>query len=143
MLLLWKIRSLIKQLSLKTHHLCQWNHISNTSTRATGDWDFPCLCKCSGTTFRKWAELLNCCSKGSKLTLRISSTNHQGYTAEIMMPDHFSLQCMLIHNESISAQTLINIDVTDDAFIDSSFTHKHQFLTNFIHTSLNLKAFND
>ena len=59
------------------------------------------------------------------------------------MPDHFSLQCILIHNEPIPAQILININVTDDAFIDSSFTHKHQFLTNLIHTLLNLKAFND
>ena len=42
-----------------------------------------------------------------------------------MMSDHFSLQCMLIHNESIPAQTLIDISVTDDAFIDSFFMHKH------------------
>ena len=58
------------------------------------------------------------------------------------MFNHFSLQYMLIHNESISAQTLIDINVTDDAFIDFFFTHKHQFFTNFIHSSLNLKAFN-
>ena len=59
------------------------------------------------------------------------------------MSDHFNLQCMLIHNESIPAQTLINISVTDNAFINSSFTHKHQFFTNLIHTLLDLKAFND
>ena len=58
------------------------------------------------------------------------------------MPDHFSLQYMLIHNKSIPAWTLIDISVTDDAFIDSSFMHKHWFLINLIHTSLDLKAFN-
>ena len=58
------------------------------------------------------------------------------------MLDYFSLQCILIHNEFISAQTLININVTDDVFINSFFMHKHQFLTNSIHTSLDLKAFN-
>ena len=75
--------------------------------------------------------------------MEISNTNHQGYAAEIIMSDHFSLQCMLIYNESIPAQTLINISATDDAFIDSFFMHKHQFLTNLILTLLNLKAFND
>ena len=50
---------------------------------------------------------------------------------------------MLIYKKFIPAQTLIDISAINDAFIDSSFTHKHQFFTNFIHTSLNLKAFND
>ena len=60
-----------------------------------------------------------------------------------MMSDHFSLQDMLIHNKLISAQILINTSVINYAFIDSSFTHKHQFLTELIHILLNLKAFND
>ena len=70
-------------------------------------------------------KLLNCCSEDFKSTLRILSINHQGYAAEIMMSDHFSLQYMLIHNESIPAQTLIDTDVINDAFIDSSFVCKH------------------
>ena len=60
-----------------------------------------------------------------------------------MMFDYFSLQNMLIYNEFIPVQILINISVTDYAFIDSFFTCKFQFLTELIHTSLNLKAFND
>ena len=60
-----------------------------------------------------------------------------------MMPDHFRLQGMLIHNELIPAQILIDTSAIDYAFIDSSFTHKHQFLTEPIHTLLDLKAFND
>ena len=60
-----------------------------------------------------------------------------------MMPDHFSLQSMLIYNELIPTQILIDTDVIDYTFIDFFFIHKHQFLTKFIHTSLNLKAFND
>ena len=142
-LLLWGIRSLAKQLLLKVHHLCQWNHISNTSVRATGDWNFLSFYQCFWITFEKWVKLLNCCSGGFKSTLRISSISHQGYAAEVMMPDYFSLQCMLIHNEFISAQTLINTDAIDDAFINSSFACKHQFLINLIHTSLDLEAFND
>ena len=59
------------------------------------------------------------------------------------MSDYFNLQCMLIHNKFIPAQTLIDTDVTDDVFIDSSFVCKHWFPTNPIHTLLNLKAFND
>ena len=59
------------------------------------------------------------------------------------MPDHFSLQCMLIHKEPISAQILIDTDAINYVFIDSSFMCKYQFLTKFIHTSLNLKAFNN
>ena len=86
---------------------------------------------------------LNCCLEGFKLALRISNTNHQGYAAEVMVSDHFSLQGMLIYNKFISAQILINTDITGYAFIDFFFTHKHQFFTEFIHTSLNLKAFNN
>ena len=41
------------------------------------------------------------------------------------MFNHFSLQCMLIHNEFISAWILINIDVISYTFIDSFFMHKH------------------
>ena len=59
------------------------------------------------------------------------------------MPDHFSLQCILIHNKSIPAQTLINTGVTDYAFIDSFFTYKYWFFIKSIHISLDLKAFND
>lgn len=58
------------------------------------------------------------------------------------MPNHFSLQGMLIHNKLISAQILIDISATDYAFINSSFMHKHQFIIKLIHISLNLKAFN-
>ena len=75
--------------------------------------------------------------------MKILNINHQSYAAEIIMPDHFSLQYMLIHNEFISAQTLINTDVINDVFIDFFFIYKHQFLIKFIHTSLNLKAFNN
>ena len=60
-----------------------------------------------------------------------------------MMFNHFNLQCILIHNESISVQTLIDTDVINDVSIDSFFVCKHQFLTNLIHTSLDLKAFNN
>ena len=59
------------------------------------------------------------------------------------MFNYFNLQCILIHNEFISAQILINTDVTDDVFINSFFMYKHQFFTKFIYISLNLKAFND
>ena len=59
------------------------------------------------------------------------------------MSDYFSLQCMLIHNESISVWILIDISATDYAFIDSFFTCKHQFLIKFIYISLNLKVFNN
>ena len=58
------------------------------------------------------------------------------------MPDYFSLQCILIYNESIFAWILININAISYAFIDSFFMCKHQFLTKFIHTSLNLEVFN-
>ena len=60
-----------------------------------------------------------------------------------MMSDHFNLQCMLIYNEFIPTQTLIDINIINDAYINSFFAYKHQFLINLIHTSLNLKIFND
>ena len=75
--------------------------------------------------------------------MKILNINHQSYTAEVIVSDHFSLQYMLIHNKPISAQILIDTDVTDDAFINSFFTCKHWFLINSIHTSLDLKTFND
>ena len=142
MLLLQGIKPLIKQLPSEAHHLCQWNYVSNTSAKATGNWGSLSPYQCLWITFGKWAELLNCHSEGFKSTLKISNTNHQGYAAEIMVPDHFNLQCMLIHNEPIPAWTLINTGATDDAFIDSFFICKYWFFINLIHTSLDLKAFN-
>ena len=93
--------------------------------------------------FEKQVEHLNCCSEGFKSALRILNTNHQSYAAEIIVFNHFRLQNMLIYNKFISAQILIDTDVTDYVFINFFFAHKYQFLTEPIYTSLNLKAFND
>ena len=70
-------------------------------------------------------KFLNHHSKGFKSILRISNTNHQNYTTEIIMFDYFSLQYMLIYNEFISVQILIDISITDYTFINSFFTYKH------------------
>ena len=121
-LLLQKIKPLTKQLLSEAHYLYQWNHVSNTSARSTGNWDFLNFYKCLWTIFRKWTELLNYHLKDFKSILRILNINHQNYAAEIMMPDHFNLQCMLIYNESIPTWTLINISATGDAFIDFFFS---------------------
>ena len=59
-----------------------------------------------------------------------------------MVSDHFSLQCILIHNKSISVWILIDISAISYTFINFSFIYKHWFLTKPIYTPLDLKAFN-